>query len=76
MVMLLVLLMMMTIMMLTRQGEGVQVCEIGVGMIRAQFRYTSSVFTSSPRTIVPTKPLIIRKGSETKMLNVHFSQFL
>ena len=54
-VMLLVLLMMMTIMMLTRQGEGVQVCEIGVGMIRAQFRYTSSVFTSSPITIVPKK---------------------
>ena len=71
-VMLLVLLMMMV----RRQGEGVQVCEIGVGMIRAQFRYTSSVFTSSPRTIVPTKPLIIRKGSETKMLNVHFSQIL
>ena len=71
-VMLLVLLMMMV----RRQGEGVQVCEIGVGMIRAQFRYTSSVFTSSPRTIVPKKPLIIRKGSETKMLNVQFSQFL
>ena len=71
-VMLLVLLMMMV----RRQGEGVQVCEIGVGMIRAQFRYTSSVFTSSPRTIVPTKPLIIRKGSETKMPNVQFSQSL